>query len=317
MDRLIRIGRKLPPLDPATLPGKGRPDWVQADEAFIGRSIARARARENGGWVVVDAARHITAKPRRYDLCDREWVVWRNPDGVVVAPNDCPHMGAPLCDGRIEGGKVVCPWHGLALGARGHAGWKPAEVFDDGVLLWARLLDHEAPTDRPLISPRPERFLDGVIRMEARCDAEDMIANRMDPWHGTWFHPHSFGALTMISVDEDLLALRVAFKVLGRLAVEVDCTFHAPTGRSIVMTITGGDGVSSVVETHATPIGPGRSALIEATLAYSDRQGFPYMYAIRDLVRPLIEARAARLWVEDVAYAERRYALRNRAIAAR
>ena len=40
------------------------------------------------------------------------------------------------------------------------------------------------------------------------------------------------------------------------------------------MTIVRGDGLGSVVETHATPIAPGRTAIIEATLATSDRPGF-------------------------------------------
>lgn len=312
MSHLIKVGRKLPPLDPATLPGKGRPDWVQADEAFIDRCLSRALTRENGGWVVVDASRHITGKPRRYDLCGEEWVVWRNPDGIVMAPNACPHMGAELCEGRVEGGKVLCPWHGLALGARGHGDWQPAVVHDDGLLVWARLLHDEAPTAAPTYATRPARFLDGVIRAEARCEAEDVIANRMDPWHGTHFHPHSFGELTLLGITDDLLTLRVAYKVVGRLAVEVDCTFHAPTRRNIVMTITDGDGVGSLVDTHATPIAPGRAALVEATIATSDRAGFPWMYAVRDWARPFIEKRAARLWVEDVAYAERRCLLRAR-----
>lgn len=29
--------------------------------------------------------------------------------------NFCPHAGAPLFDGPVSGGVVVCPWHGWAF----------------------------------------------------------------------------------------------------------------------------------------------------------------------------------------------------------
>lgn len=313
MTDLVRIGRALPELDPSTLPGKGRPDWVQCEEAFIERALAAALEREGGGWVVVDSSREITATPQRYDLAGEEWVAWRVRGEVLMAPNACPHMGAELCDGKVRDGKIVCPWHGLELGHRGHKDWQPVRTYDDGVLVWARLLDHETPTDIPPIPKRPPHnaSLAAVIRMNARCEPQDIVANRLDPWHGAHYHPHSFGSLTMIDVDEDVLKLRVAYKVVGKLAVEVDCTFHAPTRRSIIMTITDGDGAGSVVETHGSPIRRGESSVIEATIATSDRPGFEWAVRLSPLIRPFIEARARRLWVEDVAYAERRYHLRS------
>jgi nitrite reductase (NADH) small subunit len=36
-----------------------------------------------------------------------------NVDGQIYAmENTCLHMGGPLGEGVIEGGKVICPWHG-------------------------------------------------------------------------------------------------------------------------------------------------------------------------------------------------------------
>jgi hypothetical protein len=32
------------------------------------------------------------------------------------------------------------------------------------------------------------------------CEPEDVIANRLDPWHGSWFHPYAFSHLV---VDDD------------------------------------------------------------------------------------------------------------------
>lgn len=39
-----------------------------------------------------------------------------NVDGTFYAIDDtCPHAGAPLSEGTIEGGKVICPWHEAAF----------------------------------------------------------------------------------------------------------------------------------------------------------------------------------------------------------
>jgi isorenieratene synthase len=133
----------------------------------------------------------------------------------------------------------------------------------------------------------------------------------LDPWHGAHFHPYSFGRLKVIDLTEEAVTVRVAKRVLGPFAVEVDATFHCPDSRTIVMTIIGGEGEGSVVETHATPICPGRTAIIEATLATSDRYQFKMAQLVAGFVRPFMERSARRLWVDDAAYAERLYRLRN------
>ena len=39
--------------------------------------------------------------------------VFRTADGALYAvENSCPHAGAPLDDGPLEGGEVMCDWHG-------------------------------------------------------------------------------------------------------------------------------------------------------------------------------------------------------------
>ena len=96
-----------------------------------------------------------------------------------------------------------------------------------------------------------------------------------------------------------------------RLGIEVDAQFHCPDPRTIVMTIVEGEGTGSVVETHATPLRDGHTAIIEATLATSDRPGFRRAMKAVSLIRPFMRKKAHRLWVEDAAYAERRYALRT------
>jgi nitrite reductase (NADH) small subunit len=58
-----------------------------------------------------------------------------NLDGSISVLNGvCPHEEAPLGEGTIEGGCVVCPWHGYAFDLRtGETADDPslkAEVFE-------------------------------------------------------------------------------------------------------------------------------------------------------------------------------------------
>jgi hypothetical protein len=50
----------------------------------------------------------------------------------------------------------------------------------------------------------------------------------------------------------------------------------------------------------------------EATIAYPNRPGFQVARWLSPLLRPGIRRTARKLWVDDLAYAERRYELRQR-----
>lgn len=317
-ERPLLIGRA--PASAATAKASDRPDWIGADPVKIERALQHALAKPSGGWCVVDSRRAIARGPAPYTILGRELVGWQCAHGPALAPEGCPHMGAALSTGHVDSrGRIVCPWHGLALDADKPRGdWAGVPTFDDGVLVWARfdalLAPGEASTDRPFLPVRPARALDAVIRVEGRCAPEDVIANRLDPWHGAHFHGHSFVRLSVIDEAIDHVTVRVVYRIAGRVGMEVDARFDCPDPRTIVMTIVSGEGVGSVVETHATPIAEGRTAIVEATLATSERTSVSWLPRAT-LLRPMIEARARKLWVDDVAYCERRYALRTAARA--
>ncbi len=307
-NKLWKFGAALPDVQP--IASSSDPDWQQAKPASIARALELALARPHGNWYVVDAARRITDKPRRFRIAGREMVAWRGNGEIVMAPDACPHMGASLAEGCVRNGNIVCPWHGMALGSRAHGSWKPYTVHDDGVLAWVRVGEADPLVPAPVLPKRPDRFIEGVVRLEARCDPVDVLANRMDPWHGVHFHPYSFAGLKVMALTEDSVTVRVAKRIIGRVVVETDAIFFSPEPRSIVMTIIAGEGKGSVVETHAAPIDAGRTAIVEATLATSDRAGFQHVLKLRRLIGPLIERSARRLWVDDIAYAERLRELR-------
>ncbi|MGH9600292.1 MAG: Rieske (2Fe-2S) protein [Terracidiphilus sp.] len=61
-----------------------------------------------------------------------------NVDGsIAVLDGICPHEEGPLGEGTIEGGRVVCPWHGYAYDVRtGQSEQDPdlkAKVFESMV----------------------------------------------------------------------------------------------------------------------------------------------------------------------------------------
>ncbi|WP_330451360.1 MULTISPECIES: DUF5914 domain-containing protein [unclassified Streptomyces] len=306
---------------------KQQPTWREARPALIAEALKRATARPSGNWYVVGTSREVRAGERPYGrtVAGTEVVLWRADDGGLRAgPGSCPHLGAPLRESRVVCGTLVCHWHGLALDGAPFAGWQHFPVHDDGVLVWVRLdeVGGEQPTERPVVPERPTRggSLDAVFTAVGRCEPQDVVANRLDPWHGSWFHPYSFVDLSVVREpqgdEDDAFVVDVSFRVAGRLVVPVRAEFTAPEPRTVVMRITDGEGASSVVETHATPLTRPdhecpRTAVTEATVATSDRRGFALARAAAPVLRPLMRRTAGRLWVDDLAYAERRWTLRS------
>jgi hypothetical protein len=331
-----RIAERWPgrwPVQPFREPewAKQEPTYRDCAPGLIEAAVKRASARPSGNWFVVGASREVRAdRPFGVTVGGCELVAWRTRDGGLrIGPGACPHLGAPLADARIHDGALVCRWHGLRLDGERRGGWSPVPAHDDGVLVWARLdtLGGEPPTDLPVVPERPTGAagIDAVATLTGICEPGDVVANRLDPWHGAWFHPYSFARLEVLEAprgldvpeDEDRFLVEVTFRLTGRWGVPVLAEFVCPGPRTVVMRIVEGEGAGSVVETHATPLGRGadgrhRTAVIEATVATSERPGFGVAAKLAPAIRPLMRRTATRLWRDDLAYAERRYALRSR-----
>jgi len=315
---------------PATRWAAQQPTFRDADPTVIKSALGRSQARPSGNWFAFAASDRIgSAGPVGESVGGQEIVAWRGTDGTLrVGPGACPHLGADLSAGVVDDGALICPWHGLRLCGPGSGGWRAYPSHDDGVLAWVRLdrIGGETPTDTPVIPARPDgAHMHAVTRLVGVCEPRDVIANRLDPWHGAWFHPYSFTRLDVLTappVDDDVDAESDRFLVavtfrMGRVGVPVVAEFTSPEPRTVVMRIVDGEGAGSVVETHATPVGPGldgrpRTAVLEAVIAYSDRPGFAYATHVARLIRPVMRAAATRLWRDDIAYAERLYAIRTR-----
>jgi hypothetical protein len=300
-----------------------RPTYRDAQPTIIDAALERSQRRPTGNWYAFAASRAVRAgRPFGTQVAGIELVAWRDQHAQLrVGPRSCPHLGADLATAVVHRGALICRWHGLCLGGDTHEfGWRPLPSHDDGVLAWVRLdgVGGEPPLDRPVLAARPEGdTLEAVARLEGTCEPSDIIANRLDPWHGAWFHPYSFTRLEVLTTpteELDRFLVAVTFRI-GRVGVPTVAEFTSPEARTIVMRILDGEGTGSVVETHATPIGldrdgRARTAVIEAVIAHSDRNGFKRARPAAPLISGLMRIAASRLWRDDLAYAERRYQLR-------
>jgi nitrite reductase/ring-hydroxylating ferredoxin subunit len=303
-----------------------RPTYRDAQPSIIDAALKRSQRRPTGNWYAFAASSDVrTGRPYGTEVAGVELVAWRDQAGQLrVGPRSCPHLGADLATAAVRNGALICRWHGLCLrGDQGDFGWAPLPSHDDGVLAWVRLdrAGGEAPLDEPVIAARPAGdTLHAVTRLVGICEPADIIANRLDPWHGGWYHPYSFTQLEVLTTptqEEDRFLVAVTFRV-GRVGVPTVAEFTSPEARTIVMRIVDGEGRGSVVETHATPIGFGsdnrpRTAVIEAVIAHSERTGFKRARRAAPLISGLMRLAASRLWRDDLAYAERLYQLRSRA----
>ena len=183
-------------------------DLAAGQAGRIAAALAVAQAQNSGGWFVAGASEDVGRKESvARTIAGREVVLWRDAEGELVAgPGACPHLGALLDRCPVLDGTLFCRWHGLALTAERRPAWSPYRAYDDGVLVWVRLpTDGEEPTERPVAAAAAAAA--GVGQRRDRqpgiCEPQDVIANRLDPWHGSWFHPYAFSHLVVDDAASD------------------------------------------------------------------------------------------------------------------
>jgi phenylpropionate dioxygenase-like ring-hydroxylating dioxygenase large terminal subunit len=231
----------------------------------------------------------LAKRPSRATLGRSDLVVYRALGGLVVHSDVCPHQGASFAQGgRIDSGRLVCPYHGLCFDRGRFCGMG---VSDRTHGPGRRVLDlHACVTDGRLVyaTPSPGVGVTGVYQVPEVQDAtfraihgdRDMdvsqqvvTENVLDMLHIS--HVHTFG-------DPAALPRRVRYTALGDYAgrstftysprhgtlatwlgragadVRVENEFHLPT--TTVTRVFVGHHIKTVV-TRAQPLGRNRTRL--------------------------------------------------------
>jgi vanillate monooxygenase len=161
-------------------------------------------------WYVAarsEEIQHGTPLGRR--ICDQAMALFRSAAGQVSAVQDfCPHRGAPLSLGSVQGETLVCGYHGLAMGGDGRTVSMPCQrvrgfpsirsypVHEAHGFVWVWPGD-PARADVALM-PKFEwqgnpAFGYGGGLFHLACDYRLVIDNLMDLTHETYVHATSIG----------------------------------------------------------------------------------------------------------------------------
>ena len=63
-------------------------------------------------WTAVCQEIDVSEHPTRVPALESSVLVLRLDGAIVATASTCPHRGAPLEEGKLEDGTIVCPWHG-------------------------------------------------------------------------------------------------------------------------------------------------------------------------------------------------------------
>ncbi len=156
-------------------------------------------------WMPFLAAAELTQSTKAVRLLGEDLVVFRDGSGRYgLVERSCPHRGADLSLGVVQGNGLRCVYHGWCFDAAGACIEQPFEriahptakdkvravaypVVEKAGLLWAYL----GPAPAPLV-PDWDFFHDvgykQIVLAEAPCNWVQCQENSIDPVHFEWLH---------------------------------------------------------------------------------------------------------------------------------
>ncbi len=148
----------------------------------------------HGGWCLVAFERELTGDLTPAVVGTTRLAIVRAANGIRVVDADCPHRGANLaCGGRLEAGRIVCPFHGyrIGLGEPGETGFRVREYpsLVVGGMILVRLSDeHENGLTAHLHALDRTNYVIAGFTMTVRTEAALVTENGVDNAHFRTVH---------------------------------------------------------------------------------------------------------------------------------
>lgn len=173
-------------------------------------SILCANPALRSSWFAVARSVEVGSSPVSVTLLGTNVVLWRGSSGAVnAAPDRCPHREAPLSEGTVEDGCLVCPYHGWNFADDGACVLVPSSGPGAAIPPKAHLNTHHASERYGLVwvsldeprAPIPDIAQEddpSFRRINTPMDVWQTSATRMtdnfcDITHFPWVHTGTFG----------------------------------------------------------------------------------------------------------------------------
>lgn len=157
-------------------------------------------------WYIACTSSALKRRPRAVTVFSAPLVLWRDASDVAHAFEDrCPHRSAPLSQGFVKDGCLVCPYHGWSFGDDGKCTHIPALGTDGAIPASARtrtypVMEHQGyvwiwpgeaePTVQPFQFPHLDESGWLTFRMSTRFESsvEACLENFLDCPHTATVH---------------------------------------------------------------------------------------------------------------------------------
>jgi phenylpropionate dioxygenase-like ring-hydroxylating dioxygenase large terminal subunit len=261
-------------------------------------------------WYPVLPVEELGGGPKAFTLLGDDIVVWRSADGTPVAAIDrCCHRSAKLSRGWVDGGNIVCGYHGWTYDATGAcvdvpqndklrqqsnfriATYNAAARYG---YVWV-CLDPEPLGDIPDISEADDpgyRLIPQFYEVW-NCAGLRLMENSFDNAHVAFTHRNSFGmqqepdpgeiALeetpgglvmrTEIPVQNPDIAKRTLGTTEARTVRKITSTWFMPFARRLRIEYP--TGLVHIIVTCATPVDDGSSMVVQFALRNDTEEQVP------------------------------------------
>lgn len=192
--------------------------------ALKGQRIPNGMLQDNyprNMWWVAAHSDEVTQKPLSRWLLETPVVLYRLEDGTPAALYDrCPHRWAPLSEGRVEGERIICPYHGMEFDPAGNCVKAPTQDMtpktaqipsyvtrEAGAFIWIWMGDEEAiDCDPPEVTYQTDpgwSFLHGYYNLAANWVL--VRENVLDLTHIAFLHTNTFKQNDWVTAPDSYL----------------------------------------------------------------------------------------------------------------